>query len=345
MIAAFDAEPTVASKPEFVPNSASIFAASLEMAGALRMPPLSELTCGALVPRTPYRVVAKRCAGGMGELFDVEHERLGRRAVLKVLHPRLRAREGMALRLLGEARALAAIGGTHVPLVYDVGELDDGRPFLVMEQLDGSDLRSDLRRLGSLSVPSAVRIVAALLDALVDVHKAGFVHRDIKADNVFVCSSGRVVLLDFGIARRLDATLRLTGKGLAVGTPRSMAPEQHLGEDVDARADLYATGLLLYELVTGEGPFDDLDGTPETFRAAHCRRLPTPPSMRARQAISPGVEHVILRALEKREDRRFASARQMAEALATATRHPSDPDDAPTLHPAHGPREAITKTA
>jgi serine/threonine protein kinase len=295
------------------------------------LPPLTMVSTGDLVPGTSYRVRGPLATGGMGELYEVEHEGLARVAVLKVLHARLRRRESMAQRVFDEARALAAIGAPHVPVVHDVGTLADGRPFLVMERLLGSDLRDDLRRLGPLSIPAASRIGVALLRALERVHRKGYVHRDVKLDNVFVCRDGRVVLLDFGIARRFDAGLRRTGQGLAMGTPRSMAPEQHLGEDVDARADLYAAGLVLYELVTGRGPFDDVEATPESLRLAHCRRLPAPPSARAPQPIPPAFERVVLRALEKREVHRFPSAAAMADALEAAAHLGDRFDDEPTV--------------
>ncbi len=278
-----------------------------------------------------YRIGEPLCAGGMGQLYRASHPALGRQAVLKVLHQKHLARADHATRLRREARILAKLSGRHTPIVFDLGTLPDGRPYLVMEHLAGSDLKSEVSRHGVLSVPSAIRVTIELLAALAEVHEQGIVHRDVKLENVFLCGDGRVVLLDFGVAQIEEETMLETAPGFALGTPRSMAPEQISCEDADARSDVYAAGLVLYELLTGEGPFDDVASSVHGLRVAHCRRQPPRPSKRSPQPIPEPIERIVLRALSKKPALRFASARDMASALAAVGKFPFDREDEPTL--------------
>jgi len=137
----------------------------------------------------------------------------------------------------------------------------------------------------------------------------------VKLDNLILDDQGRLHLIDFGVARRRDAPLALTRPGVAMGTLRMMAPEQHAGEEADERTDVYAAGLVLFELVTGRGPFDHLSGNAAAMRAAHCGSTPPLPSWCAPQSVPSAVEAVVTRALAKRAEDRFASARAMATAL------------------------------
>ncbi|NUP07339.1 MAG: serine/threonine protein kinase [Polyangiaceae bacterium] len=273
---------------------------------------------GELVPETPYRVCSLLARGGMGQLFEVENESLGRRCVLKTVHPGEAAVSTAPARLRQEANILASLPASIAPIVFDLRELPDGRPYFVMERLEGGDLRKELRRFEELSVRAAIRIVLKLLAALSVVHDSGIVHRDVKLENVFLTSGGELKLLDFGAAFRDDSTLRKTGCGVAIGTRRTMAPEQHQALDTDARTDLYGVGLVLYELVVGSGPFDEFRGNETTLALAHLHLPPPAPSARAKQPLSPAVERVILKALEKRPADRYWSAGEMAVALERA---------------------------
>jgi serine/threonine protein kinase len=181
-----------------------------------------------------------------------------------------------------------------------------------MELLTGRDLRGELRRLGVLSVPAALDLVAQALDGLEVVHRAGVIHRDLKLENLFLCADGSLKVLDFGIAERVGSSA--PGRGV-VGTARCMAPEQHASGVVDARTDIYAMGLVLYELVAGRGPFDELRGRDHAMRYAHCERRPPPPSTFAPQEVPTSVEEVILKAIAKRPEQRFQSAAEMAAVL------------------------------
>lgn len=267
---------------------------------------------GTPVPLTPYVVIDAIAEGGMGELFEVLHVALDRRAALKVLHPRFAHRPDLAARMHAEARALASVRHPNVVDVFDYGELPDGRPYLLMELLRGHDLRTELTRLGVLAVPSALALVLQLCEALAATHARGLVHRDLKLENLFLCSDGTLRLLDFGLARDLSSDVRHTAQGLCVGTPRSMAPEQYEMQEPSERTDVYAAGLILFELVAGEGPFDRHVARPGALRDAHCFEAPAPPSLVAPQPIPASVDAVVLRALAKSPADRFPSARAMA---------------------------------
>jgi eukaryotic-like serine/threonine-protein kinase len=258
-----------------------------------------------------YRVRGPIAVGGMGEVLEVEDVRLGRIAAMKVLREELSGRWEHAARLENEARVLARLGGRRAPAVYELGSLEDGRPYFVMERLVGRDLADRPR--ARLAVSEAVRIVTELLVTLEELHAAGVVHRDLKAENVFLTDDGRVVLLDFGLAREVGGDLRMTRHGVALGTPRMMAPERSTNGPGDERSDLYAVGLILYELLAGRGPFDDAE-TLDALQLAHRRRLPKPLSERG-VVVPARLEEVVSRALAKAPRARFECAGQMRLAL------------------------------
>lgn len=285
-----------------------------EIAGSTTQALVRSLEPGDLVNGT-YRVRGRMATGGMGDLFEVVHRGLDRICALKILRECHIARPDFAERLREEARLLSRVGSPAAPVVFDAGALEDGRPYFVMERLEGCDLKTEIRRLGMLAVPSAISLVRSLLQALEHVHACGVVHRDIKLANLWLSTDGSLKILDFGIALRECTTLRLTGQGVALGTPRSMAPEQHAALTADARADVYAAGLVLFELLTGTGPFDRVTRTIDGFAAAHRQEIPPSPAVLASQFIPPGIARVVLRALEKNPAARYQTARAMAEAL------------------------------
>jgi eukaryotic-like serine/threonine-protein kinase len=197
--------------------------------------------------------------------------------------------------------------------VFDMGVLADGRPFVVLELLEGRDLRAELSRMGVLSIPAALEIVAQVLRGLSALHEAGIVHCDIKLENLFLCADGHVEVLDLGAAERMGE--ECGERAPSLGTPRTMAPEQYEGKLVDGRADLYAVGIVLYELLTGRGPFDDVSGF-DALRFAHCHRPPPRPSHSSPQFVPPEVDALVMRALAKSPNDRFLSATAMAMAIA-----------------------------
>ena len=265
----------------------------------------------------PYRIVRKLGEGGMGVVYAAEDDRLSRAVAIKTLReaPDAIARE----RFVREARAAASVSHPNVCQLFDIGD-DEGRPFLVMELLEGESLADRLRS-GTLALPAATQITLAILTALEALHSRGFVHRDLKPSNVFLTPQG-VKLLDFGLVRETrpstlgpDATTMaghspLTLSGMIVGTPRYMSPEQLLGAAADGRSDLFAAGTVLYEMIAGKPPFD----ADSAMRLFHAIVYEAPPNLAGSAAIV-ATNRVIQRALSKRPDDRYATATAMANDL------------------------------
>jgi len=299
----------------------------------------SVVRLGERAPGSSWIVRRPLGKGGVGEVYEVEHALLGRRAALKILSAEHLQRPGLAERMALEGRLLASVRHDNLVDVLDLGLLDqDARPYLVLELLSGRDLRAELRRVGVFSVPSALALVSQALAGLAALHRAGIVHCDVKLENLFLCTSGRLKILDLGAAESMD--LRPATPSPVLCTPRTMAPEQGEGKTLDGRVDLYALGLVLYELVAGCGPFDDVEDL-SALRFAHVARLPEPPSSRAPQPIPQALDALVLRALAKSPDDRFASADAMAAevslllaSLQTKSRPAARPSlalEAPTL--------------
>lgn len=279
---------------------------------------------------TPYRALRRLGAGGMGEVFLVEHRELGRQFVAKVLHERFATNTRLLDRMRVEAQTLGRLDHPNIVSVLGFGVTQDARPFIVMEQLLGKTIAEELDTRGALPPPEAIFYVLQLLAALEAGHALGVVHRDIKPDNLFLVDSpdGTRVLkvLDYGVARVLpgfseDAPQPLavpTETGLVVGTPRYVSPEGALGKKVDERADLYAAGLILYVLLAGRGPFDQLRGEAQIL-GAHAHTQPVTPAAAA--GLAPGtkwhskLDEIVLCALRKDPRARFASATQFRTVL------------------------------
>lgn len=283
---------------------------------------------GSLLEGTKYKSLGVLGRGGMGEVHLAEHLTLGKIVVVKLLHRELTARPELVDRMRLEGQALARLSHPALVAVLDHGETARGQPYLVMERLLGRTLKEELAARGFLPVAEALAIARQMLDGLAAVHAIGLVHRDIKSDNVFLCDnpggSPIVKLIDFGIAKvlpeapagRAPAPLVFaTEEGTSIGTPRFFSPEQARGKSVDARADLYSVGVVLYSLVAGRGPFDHCQNMVDLV-TAHAKITPEPPSAYARQPIPAELDRAILRALAKEPSDRFGSARELADALA-----------------------------
>ena len=274
---------------------------------------------GEVVPGTPYRVVSLLGAGGMGSVYEVEHVELGRRYVLKSLLRTLASRQDLIARMRNEWRALGKLQHPNIVDILNAGTTADAVPYYVMERLEGETVRDRLQREGKLTIDEAARVARGTLFGLAAAHAIGIVHRDIKPANVFLTKDGAVKVLDFGVAqvRRSEGDQKITAQGLAIGTPRYMSPEQASGDTADARSDLYATGLLLFEMIGGEGPFDDLGDTSQQM-LAHLHRPARPLSRLAE--VPPELEAIVKRALAKRPQDRPRSAEHMAAELAPFAR-------------------------
>ncbi len=274
---------------------------------------LSDLT-GATLGK--YRLVEKLGQGGMAQVYKAYQPDLDRYVAIKILHPHLTSDEEFAARFQREARAIAALEHPHIVRIYDFGS--DGVAFLVMEYVVGAGLKARLRELNCrnevMSPAEAAHIVGALADALDYAHVHGVIHRDIKPSNVLITNDGRPVLTDFGIARMVDATT-ITGSSGTLGTPAYMSPEQGRGEPGDARSDIYALGVLLYQLCTGHLPFDA--DTPYAIILKHLT-APLPPPRELRPDLPDALERVILKSLAKEPDARYQTAGEMGAAVRAA---------------------------
>ena len=271
-----------------------------------------EFQDGEVVPGTRYRVMRLIGAGGMGRVYEVEHVELGKRFVLKSLQRELSRREDLVARLRNEWRALARLEHPNIVNVTDAGTSDNGVPFYVMERLEGETLSALMHRQRRLLPQQALAIAAGILSGLHAAHQIGVVHRDVKPPNIFLTAPTSVKVLDFGIAKIKDAKDVITARGLAVGTPRYMSPEQAQGSAVDARSDIYATGLMLFEMVSGVGPFDDARDHNELLLAHLGRKAPLLSSI---SVVAPELDAIVAGMLAKDPRERPSSARQVAETL------------------------------
>jgi len=287
--------------------------------------PLEVPTGPALGPAgaaTRYRLLRKLGEGAMGEVFAAEHVELGKVVALKILHRDYSQNQSFVERFRREARAVARLGHPSIVQVTDFGETGDGRVFFAMEKLEGESLEERLARDKALPEALALGIAEDVCGALVAAHGEGIVHRDLKPDNVFLCADGSVKLLDFGVAKTmgLGEGEKLTRAGEIFGTPEYMAPEQASNREVDARTDIYAVGVMLYEMVTGTLPFQAASAV--ELLHAHIHTMPEAPRRRApTRGLSAGVERIILAAIAKDPDKRFASAEVMAAELHAARLH------------------------
>jgi tetratricopeptide (TPR) repeat protein len=276
---------------------------------ATRILAQDDISHGAIAPgvvlRNRYRLDSEIGRGGMGRVYRAMDLELMREVAVKVLSEAASA--DAPQRLIREARAAAALNHPHIISVYDVGE-DLGIPFFVMELVQGASLANSFPR----DLPRIVEVACQICDALDHAHTSSIVHRDLKPDNVLLSTGGGVKLADLGLALPGYGT-RISRSGVIVGTASYMAPEQALGQPVDGRTDLYALGVLLYELTTGRLPF--IGDNPLAVVSQHVHAPVVPPRV-LRPDLPRALEVVILRLLEKNPANRFADARQTGAALA-----------------------------
>lgn len=265
-----------------------------------------------------YHIDAVLGRGGMGVVYRAHQERLERDVAVKVIAPELARDEGFRERFIRESRAAAAIEHPSVVPVYEAGELDDGTLFLAMRFVEGTDLGAILRKEGRLEPARATSLLGQVAAALDEAHASGLVHRDVKPANVLVSSrrgEERAFLTDFGLTKRTASEGGLTATGQWVGTVDYAAPEQIADERVDARADVYSLGCVLYHALTGTVPFQR-----ETELAkllAHASDPPPRPSD-ARHGLPPTLDEVVVRAMAKDPEERFPSAGDLGRAAIAA---------------------------
>jgi len=267
-----------------------------------------------------YRVARLLGIGGMGRVYKGVHPTIGSRVAIKVLSRECTDRRDLVERFFSEAKAVNLIRHESIVNVLDLAVLPDGRPYIIMEYLDGAPLASivdhSVQRRMPIPLGGLARLAVEVLDALGAAHAKGIVHRDLKPDNIFVTPSGRPKVLDFGIAKLTEVGGGSTRTGSLLGTPHYMSPEQAAGKPVDHRTDIYAIGVILFECATGHKPFQ-ADSLFDLLRKQVESPPPLPRSLRP--DLSPGFEGLILTALAKSPDERFASAHAMSMALQHAT--------------------------
>jgi tetratricopeptide (TPR) repeat protein len=294
--------------------------------------PVSDPFIGAVVGER-YRIVSRIGIGGMGAVYRAEHTMMRRDLAIKVLLPDLSGKEEFARRFEREAESASRLDHPNIITVTDFGRTAEGSLFLAMEFLAGTSLSAAIAA-GPMPVPRALAIIRQILRALDHAHAAGVVHRDLKPENIMLVERDGnrdvVKILDFGIAKVTEPQSGMPGRealtqaGVIFGTPEYLSPEQALGEAVDPRADVYAAGIILFEMLAGRRPFESEDKVKIiSMHLAHA-----PPRIRE---VNPAVdlsiplEQAVLQALEKSRDHRFASAVAFLQALEDAEA-PLDPE-------------------
>jgi serine/threonine protein kinase/Tfp pilus assembly protein PilF len=268
-----------------------------------------------------YRILEKLGAGGMGVVYLAEDTVLGRRVAIKTIHSRTGPEDRhFRARFLREARAVSALSHPHIATIYDYGETDEGEPYIVMELIKGETL-GELMLNEKLTIARAIDIIKQVGEALAEAHRQGIIHRDIKPTNVAINERGHVKVLDFGLAKQVavgaaeatdpeQQTLMATHtrEGFIVGTPMYLAPEQALGNEVDARSDLFSLGGLLYECIAGKPPF--FGKSPADICAKVLRDDPAPPST-LNPDIPKELDRIALKSLAKKPEARYQTADEM----------------------------------
>src|SRR6266566_3936057 len=272
-----------------------------------------------------YRVLEKLGEGGMGVVYLAEDTLLGRRVAIKTIHSRAGAEDRLfRARFLREARAVSALSHPHIATIYDYGETEEGEPYIVMELIKGETL-GELMLTDTLTISRAIEIIKQVGEALAEAHRQGIIHRDIKPTNVAINERGYVKVLDFGLAKQvaLEAaditdperqTLMVmhTRDGMIVGTPMYLSPEQAVGNEVDARSDLFSLGSLLYECMAGKPAFF---GKSAADICAKVLRDDPPPPSTLNPDVPKELDRIALKSLSKKPEARYQTADEMIAEL------------------------------
>ena len=267
-----------------------------------------------------YHIIAKLGSGGMGSVYKARRIHIGDSVAIKVLHPELVGDQQAIERFRREAQAAARLKHPNAVGVHDFAVSGGGLAYIVMELVEGKSLGAIIKKQGPLDPSFVAEILSKVCSALDEAHRQRIVHRDLKPDNILVSrvrGGVEVKVLDFGIAKLRDLSPEvntLTEKGMLVGTPLYMSPEQCMGDEIDGRSDIYSLGVVLYEMLTGVLPFQS--PIPTAVIVQHVTTTP-PPLSEVNSEITPGVEKAVMRALEKRKEERPQTAGELAEEFAS----------------------------
>ncbi|MBN4046795.1 serine/threonine protein kinase [bacterium AH-315-P07] len=253
-----------------------------------------------------YEILSELGRGGMGVVYRAKDKQLDRMVALKFLGALVDNSEEFRQRFIREAQTAARISHPNIVAIYDISA-SEGKAYIAMEYIEGASLFKHIEEKGKLDQAEAVRIMIQSCEALDAIHKSGIVHRDVKPDNIVIAKGGLVKLMDFGLAKADNN--RLTAANMVMGTPAYMAPEQAMGKDVDGRADLYAMGLVLYEMLTGKVVFADGD-----VMTRQVQEMP-PKLGELVEGISPALEHIAYKCVAKAPEARFKTAEDVVIAL------------------------------
>jgi serine/threonine protein kinase/tetratricopeptide (TPR) repeat protein len=257
-----------------------------------------------------YEVIEELGKGGMGEVYRVFDNKIGEEVTLKLVRPEIAADGKTIERFRNELKYARKISHKNVCRMYDLHD-EEGTPYITMEYVPGEDLKSMMAMAKQISAETTVSIAKQICEGLAEAHRLGVVHRDLKPNNIMIDKKGNARIMDFGIARSLEAE-GITGDGSIIGTPEYMSPEQAEGMEADHRSDIYSFGVILYEMVTGKVPFEG--DTPLSIALKHKREIPHDPRKYNPQVPSE-LSSLILKCLEKDKEKRFQSAEEMLSEL------------------------------
>jgi len=268
-----------------------------------------ELTTGATFARR-YQIIEELGRGGMGRVYKAMDTEINEKVALKLITPEIAKDKKTIERFRNELKFARKIRHKNVCQMYDLSKEEESY-YITMEYVRGDDLKGMIRRMGGFSAGQAITIAKQVCNGLAEAHKLGVIHRDLKPQNIMIDQDGNARIMDFGIARSLKGR-GITGAGVMIGTPEYMSPEQVEGKETDQRSDIYSLGVILFEMVTGQTPFQG--NTPFTIGVKHKSEIPQNPQELNNQ-ISVELSHIILRCLEKDKEKRFQSAGELRQNL------------------------------
>lgn len=264
-----------------------------------------------------YRIIRELGQGGMGKVYLAEHVKIGMSVAIKVVHAHFAQNPEFVKRFQLEASLVARLKHHNIVGLHDFDQMENGSLFIVMECMEGKSLRNVIARESPLEIVRVLRLGAQIAEGLAAAHRGGVIHRDIKPDNIMVVEGDEIRVMDFGLARE---AARETPSSVIVGSPAYMSPEQARGEVITASTDIYAMGVVLYEMLGGEVPFKG--STPEGVLRKHITETPPPIKQLGRQ-LPTEVEKLVMQALEKKPESRPKSAQELAKRLKELEREPS----------------------